>query len=274
MKQGLHHLILCKKAWPNRNVLPGCSMRKAADWPWTGTWMNLKQVLLWLTKKSDVLFNVAKRGRKRSSKTRRIWWLEYVKLGHMVTDCGSRGRTDEPAGNWYKSMNNGSGRRAAFLTMVKCGAQISSKLNAVGEPRSSRNQKIIIEIGVSEHVDSDVNLFTRLEQIKSSHIELANAMVMTSSGKESIVLRTGSDSFSLGAVYYTPSRRVKLTSSRRVDEKGVPINIMRGICDLYHRADSNNLLMSVPRREMDGLLVGYNQLPRKLMSASVGTEVR
>lgn len=63
---------------------------------------------------------------------------------------------------------------------------------------------MIMNNGASKHVVSEVNLFTSLEQVASSEIELTTGMVVTSSGKRSTVAATGSDSFLLRIIYYFP----------------------------------------------------------------------
>lgn len=180
-----------------------------------------------------------------------------------MKDCGDRVRTNEPTGTRYKSSKDGRGPKAAFVPKLESVAQKTRKMKAICEPRPSRNPERRIDSGASEQAALDGNFFTSLGKVGRTQIELTNGMIVTSSGKGSTAVGTGSESFSLGPVYFSPSLRVNLMSCCRLDAIEVTTSIAKGHCSFYHRADNNSLLKRVPRRSLEGLLVGHIQLPRK-----------
>lgn len=86
------------------------------------------------TKESHGLFNAANRERRISSRTQQIRRSKCGKLGHMLSDCGGRERTNEPAWTRCKSPVDDCWPKAALVTNSETRAQKTHKLNAVCEP--------------------------------------------------------------------------------------------------------------------------------------------
>lgn len=94
-------------------------------------------------------------------------------------------------------------------------------------------------------------------------------MVVTSSGRHSILIDTGSESFLVDTIRRVQSLGVNLMCSSRLGRKEATLSMAKGYISPYHKADSNSSLMRVPRREVDGPFLSRIQLPRYIMSSSV-----
>lgn len=82
----------------------------------------------------------------------------------------------------------GVASKAAVVIKSKSQPHSAGRISVFLEPRPVFNQEIKIYSKATEHVILDVHSFTSVEQIKSTRIELANGMVVTSSGKGSITV--------------------------------------------------------------------------------------
>lgn len=148
------------------------------------------------TEEGDGLFSFSKNESQRSSRARQMGYSKCGRMGHMMMGCGDGIKANEPPGTRYSMVEEGCRPKAVFLTRLESGARNTRKLNAVCELRLSRSPEMLINSGSTEHIVSDFDFFTILKQYESTGIELANGIVVTSSGKGSIVLSTGCESFS------------------------------------------------------------------------------
>lgn len=107
-----------------------------------------------------------------------------------MRDYGKRISKNEFSRIRYNPSRSGVRWKTVSATNSRLGAP---KWKKVSELKPARNPEMIIDSRASKHVVSDINLFTSLEQIESTEIELAYGMIVTCYGKRSIVVRTRYD---------------------------------------------------------------------------------
>lgn len=125
----------------------------------------------------DETINVAREERQSDSK-RQVRYSKCGRMGHLMNGCGRKNHVYEYERSKYRPQSQATGAKAAFATKQKWGVCKTYTINIASKREFTRYKKKICS-GASEHVITDVHLFTNLEEIESTQIELSNRMVVT-----------------------------------------------------------------------------------------------